>query len=354
MTCNERYRVEILKTIYLIQTQMEASDQMDWETVHKHLSQTAIKEEMWRRTGGGKGLKNNDLLVRAFKELEEEGLVTVKEGKQRAKLYFLTDRGRVWGEASLNHEPIPTGNLTTRLTEPRKPLPTRNERLWRAIMVGVGVWLFCSPILIHHDMPDVNLFLLIPITLMTVLLWPIKLSTAMGTTLVFHIWNLFMEPIARSIRWGGACIVDCYDLRGIVLFILLGVINTVSAGAICYVRSLPPDKLSVKLTILLPSNEHRWMTVMAVFGTWMVYSPVFLHPDLRGMNQFVLIGLTLIAMQRSPIKLTTAWSTILVFHILNLFMEPLAHRILWGGWNWLWFLHAGPYLLLVVSSRSFK
>ena len=158
-----------------------------------------------------------------------------------------------------------------------------------------------------------------------------------------------MEPIARSIRWGGACIVDCYDLRGIVLFMLLGVINAVSAGVICYVRSLPPDKLSVKLTILLPSNEHRWMTIMAVFGTWMVYSPVFLHPDLGPMNQFVLIGLTIIAMQRWPIKLTTAWSTILVFQILNWFMEPLAHRILGGGGNWLWLLYKGQYLLLVVS-----
>ena len=36
-------------------------------------------------------------------------------------------------------------------------------------------------------------------------------------------------------------------------------------------------------------------------------------------------------------------------HVLNLFIEPLAHRILWGGWNWLWFLYAGSYLLLVVS-----
>lgn len=78
---------------------------MDWETVHERLSQTAIKEEMWRQAEGGKGLRNNERIVQTFKELEEEGLITVKEGRQKAKLYFLTEHGRAWGKEYLRHEP---------------------------------------------------------------------------------------------------------------------------------------------------------------------------------------------------------------------------------------------------------
>ncbi len=105
MRINERYRSEILKTIYLIQFDLEKSGEMDWETVHERLSQTAIKEEMWQQAEGGKGLRNNELIVQTFKELEEEGLITVKEGKQKAKLYFLTEHGRAWGKEYLRHEP---------------------------------------------------------------------------------------------------------------------------------------------------------------------------------------------------------------------------------------------------------
>ncbi|MFQ5820598.1 MAG: hypothetical protein ACE5I5_11465 [Candidatus Heimdallarchaeota archaeon] len=105
MAINERYRSEILKTIYLIQFDLDESGEKDWETVHERLSQTAIKEEMWRQAEGGKGLRNNELIVQTFKELEEEGLITVKEGKQKAKLYFLTEHGRAWGKEYLRHEP---------------------------------------------------------------------------------------------------------------------------------------------------------------------------------------------------------------------------------------------------------
>ena len=96
MVIEKRYREEILKTIYLTQTLLEKSDQMDWETVHEQLSQTAIKEKMWRRTEGGKGLRNNELIVQTFKDLRTTGLVTNKEGKQKAKLYFLTEYGKVY------------------------------------------------------------------------------------------------------------------------------------------------------------------------------------------------------------------------------------------------------------------
>ncbi len=128
MVNSERYQLEILTTIYLIQTQMEDSDQMGWETVHKRLSQTAIKAAMWQRTEGGKGLKNNDRLIRAFKDLEEAGLVMVKEGKQKAKLYFLTNRGRAWEEAHLKHDPSSPAKLVPRGAEPLKVRPPRNER----------------------------------------------------------------------------------------------------------------------------------------------------------------------------------------------------------------------------------
>ena len=77
---------------------------MDWETVHARLSQTAIKEEMWRRAEGGQGLRSNKLLVQTFKELDETGLVTVKEGKQKTKLYLMTDQGRNWVEELITHE----------------------------------------------------------------------------------------------------------------------------------------------------------------------------------------------------------------------------------------------------------
>ena len=103
MAENERYRYEILKTIYLTQSHLEKSKQMDLETVHERLSQTAIKEAMWQRTGG-KGLRNNELLVQTFKELEDEKFVRITEGKQNAKLYFLTESGRAWIEAQLTQE----------------------------------------------------------------------------------------------------------------------------------------------------------------------------------------------------------------------------------------------------------
>ena len=49
-----------------------------------------------------------------------------------------------------------------------KPSLIRNENNWVAVMTAVGVWLIWSPILIHWDMPGMNMVLLVLLTEITV------------------------------------------------------------------------------------------------------------------------------------------------------------------------------------------
>ena len=115
-----------------------------------------------------------------------------------------------------------------------KPSLPENETSWVVITAVVGAWLIWSPILIHWDMPGMNMVLLVLVTVITVGIRPINPSPAMITVLIFHPLNWLMEPLAKIIRWGGGTTFSYLDLA-LISLITLG--NVLGVGAICRWRS---------------------------------------------------------------------------------------------------------------------
>ncbi|MFQ5979243.1 MAG: hypothetical protein ACE5OZ_14040 [Candidatus Heimdallarchaeota archaeon] len=63
------------------------------EMQHKFLTQTAIIQQLWTQVHDQRGYRNKELLARAFREMEQNGWIESREGKQNAYLYFPTELG---------------------------------------------------------------------------------------------------------------------------------------------------------------------------------------------------------------------------------------------------------------------
>jgi len=91
-----------------------------------------------------------------------------------------------------------------------------------------------TPVLIHHDFPGINMFVIAVVTLAAAALWPIQPLTAAAIVLALHPLNMFMEPVSKFLHgargeyaWGG------YDSSKVALWLVIFVSNALLVGGLC-------------------------------------------------------------------------------------------------------------------------
>lgn len=107
----------------------------------------------------------------------------------------------------------------------------KNTNWWLILGPAIIIWLIISPIIIHHDFSAVNLFGLIPVTLLMAALISINPLNVAVWILVFHTVNFTGEPIQRLVT--GGTLQDAFtgfQFSDIVLLTVAAFGNALLAG----------------------------------------------------------------------------------------------------------------------------
>jgi len=80
------------------------------------------------------------------------------------------------------------------------PVPRSFSTAWIILLALLIPWIVLTPILIHHDFPGINLFVIAVVTILASIVWPIRPLSAAAIVLGLHPVNFFMEPLAKIVR----------------------------------------------------------------------------------------------------------------------------------------------------------
>jgi hypothetical protein len=111
----------------------------------------------------------------------------------------------------------------------------KNTNWWFGLGPAIIIWLIISPIIIHHDFSAVNLFGLIPATLLMAALIPINPLNAAVWILGLHTVNFAGEPIQRLVT--GGTLQDAFtgfQFSDIILLTAVSFGNALLAGWISH------------------------------------------------------------------------------------------------------------------------
>ena len=111
----------------------------------------------------------------------------------------------------------------------------RNTKWWAVLGPIIIIWLIISPIIIHHDFSAVNLFGLIPATLLMAALISINPLNVAVWILGFHTVNFAGEPIQRLVT--GGTLQDAFtgfQFSDIILLTAVAFGNALLAGWISH------------------------------------------------------------------------------------------------------------------------
>ena len=103
---------------------------------------------------------------------------------------------------------------------------------WIVSMLLIGGWIILSPITIHHDIPSLNVFVVLIITVIISIIWPINAWEAAAWVFGLHAVNSIAEPIARIVNRYQYAAFGGYKLGGILILTAIAFVNAFIVGVI--------------------------------------------------------------------------------------------------------------------------
>lgn len=124
------------------------------------------------------------------------------------------------------------------IEKPSLSLDWYNETSLKIIKV-LSVWIVLSPFLLRCDWTGINVFIIVIVTLVLAIMWPINLKIAINLVLFLHIVNfvmLFLTSVACEIYQVNMLLPSVY----LLLLLMYG--NVLTTGVISWYRSKKKPK----------------------------------------------------------------------------------------------------------------